>query len=175
MAAKIISNSLLIVVLAAAQIALVSGLPAWLANLNLLLVVLLFVLSFGGLELALGWAVGAGALLEIFYFLPFGAYLISFSLAVMAANFLMNYFFTNRSLYSFLALTASATVIYRLAVYAVVFIFDKSGGALLSGGNFWLSLFKQLGLNLALTLIIFYLIHFLSRSFKPVFLVKNKS
>ena len=155
-----------------AQIAFISGLPGWFNNLNLLLVVLLFILGFVSLDLALYWALGAGLVLELFSFLPFGAYLVSLVLTVVVANFLLNYFFTNRSLYSFLALAALATAIYELIIYVTVFILAEiSPGEFSLDSNFLAASFKQIGLNLLGALLIFYLIHFLLRNFKPVFLI----
>ena len=176
MAVKIITNVILIIVLAVTQIAFISGFSGWLNNLNLLLVVLLFILGFASLDLALGWALGLGLVLELFSFLPFGAYLVSLALTVIAANFLLDYFFTNRSLYSFLALTGLATAIYELIIYAAVFILAEiSPDEFSLGGNFLAASLKQIGLNLLGMLLIFYVIHFLLRNFKSVFLVKNKS
>lgn len=173
---KLITNIILIISLALVQVAFISGLTGWLNNLNLLLVVLLFILGFANLDLALAWALGLGLALELFSFLPFGAYLASLALTVVAANFLLDYFFTNRSLYSFLALTGLATAIYELIIYAMVFILAEiSPGEFSPSGDFLAASFKQIGLNLLGTLLIFYIIHFLLRNFKPVFLVKNKS
>lgn len=174
MIAKIITNIILIIGLAVAQISLISGLPGLASNLNLVLVVLIFILGFSRFDFAAYWAVGLGFLLEIFSFLPFGAYLVSLSLTLVIANFLLNYFFTNRSLYSFLALTGLATVIYELIINFYVLIFVKINSAAdLVAGNFWFFRLEQIGLNLLSAFIIYYIIHFLGRNFKPVFLIKK--
>lgn len=171
---KIITNIILIISLGVVQISLVSGLPGMASNLNLVLVVLIFILGFSGFNFAAWWAVGLGFLLEIFSFLPFGAYLISLSLTIIIANWLLNYFFTNRSLYSFLALTGLAAVIYELIINLFVLIFvETNSAASLVAGNFWFSMLEQIGLNLFLTLIIYYIIYFLGRNLKPVFLIKK--
>ena len=157
-----------------AQISLISGLPDLVGDLNLVLVVLIFILGFSNFDFAVWWTIGVGFLLEVFSFLPFGAYLVSLSLTLMVANFLLNYFFTNRSLYSFLALTGLATVIYELIINFYVLIFIEinlvAGSA---AGNFWFFRLEQIGLNLSLALIIYYIIYFLGRNFKPVFLIKK--
>ncbi|MDO8593176.1 MAG: hypothetical protein Q7R92_05480 [bacterium] len=165
MTAKIITNIALIISLAGIQIFFISSLPGWLANLNLVLVVLIIILGFLKFDYAIWWSVGAGMILEIFSFLPFGTFLFSLSLTILAANILLNYFFTNRSLYSFLALVALATVIYKLIIRLITFIFAESAG------NAWQSTLKQIGLNLLFTFFIFYLVHFFSRNFKPEFLI----
>jgi len=174
MIVKIITNTILIISLGVVQIALVSGLPGMFSNLNLVLVILIFILGFSGFNLAVLWAVGLGFLLEVFSFLPFGAYLFSLSLAVIIANWLLNYFFTNRSLYSFLALTGLVTVIYELIVNFFVLIFvEISSAASITAGNSWFSMLGQIGLNLMFTFIIYYIIYFLGRNLKPMFLVKK--
>lgn len=174
MTAKIITNIILIISLGVVQIALVSGLPGPASNLNLALVILIFILGFSSFNFAAWWAVGLGFLLEIFSFLPFGAYLISLSLTIIIANWLLNYFFTNRSLYSFLALIAIATVIYELIINFFVLIFvETNSAASIMAGNFWFSILEQIGLNLLFTFIIYYIIYFLGRNLNPAFLVKK--
>ena len=172
MTTKIITNIILIISLGVAQIALISGLPGLAGNLNLALVVLIFILGFSGFNFAAIWTIGVGFLLEVFSFLPFGTYLISLSLTIIIANFLLTYSFTNRSLYSFLALTCLATVIYELIINFFVLIFVETNSiALIMAGGFWLSLLEQVGLNLLFTFIIYYIIYFLGRNLNPAFLV----
>lgn len=174
MAVKIITNIILIISLGAAQISLISGLPGLAGNLNLVLVVLIFILGFANFNFAVYWSVGIGFLLETYSFLPFGTYLFSLSLTMVIANFLLNYFFTNRSLYSFLALTALATVIYKLMINFFVLIFvEMNSAASIMAGDFWFSTLGQIGPNLLFAFIIYYIIYFLGRSLKPVFLVKK--
>ncbi len=172
MLVKIITNVILIISLGVVQISLISGLPGIAGNLNLVLVILIFILGFSGFDFAAWWAVGLGFLLEIFSFLPFGAYLFSLSLTIIIANWLLNYFFTNRSLYSFLALTGLATLIYELIINFFVLLFVETNSfTLLAAGNFWVSILEQIGLNLLFTFIIYYIIYFLGKNLKPVFLI----
>ena len=174
MTAKIITNIILIIGLGVAQIAFITALPGLAGNLNLALVVLIFILGFSGFNLAGWWAAGLGFLLEIFSFSPFGAYLVSLSLTIIIANWLLNYFFTNRSLYSFLALAGLATVIYELIINFFILIFiERSPAASIIAGDFWFPLIKQIGPNLLATFIIYYVIYFLGRNLKPVFLIKG--
>lgn len=174
MTAKIITNIILIISLAVAQISLVSGLPGLAGNLNLVLVVLIFILGFFSFDFAAWWAVGSGFLLEVFSFLPFGVYLLSLSFTLMIASFLLNHFFTNRSLYSFLALTGLVTVIYGLIINFLVLIFIQfNSSAAAAAGNFWSFRPGQIGFNLLSAFIIYYIIHFLGRNLKPVFLIKK--
>ena len=175
MAVKIIANIIFIVCLTAIQISFISGLPGAFGDFNLILVVLVFILGFASFNLALWWAVGAGLMLEAVYFFPFGSQLISLGLTVVIANFLLNYFFTNRSLYSFLALVALATVAHKLVINFIVLLFNQTSPPLfIFSSDFWVLLFEQMILNLLVTVFIYYLIHFFSRNLKPVFLIKSK-
>jgi len=154
--------------------ALIRGLPGLAGNLNLALVILIFILGFSSFNFAVYWAIGTGFLFEVFSFLPFGAYLISLSLTIIIASWLLNYSFTNRSLYSFLALTGLATIIYELMINFFVLIFvEMNSAASIMTGNFWFSILEQIGLNLLFTFIIYYIIYFLGRNLKPVFLIKG--
>lgn len=166
MYSKIILNTILVLLLAMAQLSFISGLPAHLNDLNLILIILIFILSLVNLNTAMWWAVGAGFLLDIFSFMPFGAYSVCLFLTIAIANFLLVNFFTDRSLYSFLALTGLATVIYEF------FLTFWDWPALLSSG-FWIKKISQLGFNLLAVLLIFYLVHYISNRLKPVFLVRR--
>jgi len=175
MVVKIIANILFIIGLGALQIAFISGLPGWFSSLNLVLVVLVFILGFASFNFAFWWSVGIGLMLEIFSFLPFGAHLITLSLTIIIANFLLNYFFTNRSLYSFLALVALATIAYELIINSVSLIFTQADQYFFfTGASFWISVAERICLNLLFTFLIYYLVHFLSRNLRPVFLIKSK-
>ena len=176
MYSKIFLNALLIIGLVAIQQSFINNLPAWFNNLNLVLVILVFILGLSDFKLALWWAIGLGFMLDIFSFSPFGVYLICLSLTVGLIYFLLVNFFTNRSLYSFLALTILATVCYNLFFYSIIYIdrqVSRSEIAFGLGINFWQTKLVELGLNMLSALIIFYLINFISNRLKPVFLVKR--
>lgn len=173
MIVKTIANILFIVSLGATQISFISGLPAPFSHLNLVLVILIFILGFADFNLAVWWSLALGFILEVFFFLPFGAYLVSLILTIVVANFLLDYFFTNRSLYSFLALTALATLAYELIINFIFLIFSQADRYFfMASGNFWILTLERIGLNLSLTFFIYYLIHFFGSNLRPVFLMK---
>ncbi|MBI4811852.1 hypothetical protein HY798_00145 [Candidatus Falkowbacteria bacterium] len=173
---KIILNVFLILTLTAVQLSFISGLPGWLNNFNLILVVLIFILGLGNLRLALAWMIGAGLLLDIFSFSPFGVYLISLSLTAVATNFLLTNFFTNRSLYSLLVLIFFSSLVYNffLAVINYTALLASGREAIFYLGLiFWSAVLKQSVLNALGVLVIFYALNLASKKFKPVFLVKS--
>lgn len=173
---KIIFNAALFFILVVFQLAFVSGLPGWLPYLNLILVTLIFILVLSGVNAALWWAAAIGLFLDSFSFLHFGVYFASFGLTIAAANLVLVNFLTNRSLYSFLALAVFSTLFYEL-----FFRFLSRLSSLILGKenffpfdfNFAFSLAKELGLNILLVSLIFYLLNFASDKLKPVFLVRK--
>lgn len=172
MAAKIIINLLFILMLAVVQISFISGLPGLFNELNLVLTVLIFILGFASFNFAAWWLLGIGFALETFSFLPFGAYLVGLGLTIVIANFLLDYFFTNRSLYSFLSLVALATAAYELIINLISFIFFEKY-FFLAEPNFWILFLEQIGLNLLFTFFIYYILHAFGGNLKSVFLIKS--
>ena len=172
---KILFNGILIFLLFAIQVAFIPILPGWLGSLNLVLVVLVFILMFGSFNLAMPWALALGFLYDTVSFSIFGLHLLSIGLAVLATNFLLNNFLTNRSLYSVAALTTFITFIYSIFIFLGGFL----DGLLKQQTDFGLSkyylmgIFEQLILNLIVTVIIFYSLNYLGRRFKPVFLSRR--
>ena len=175
---KTVINALFIFSLVLAQFSFIAGLPGWLASLNLILVVFVFILGLVNFKTALWLAIIAGFILDIFSFRPFGIYLISFPLVVITAELMLVNFFTNRSLYSFLALTFFSTIIYE----SLLFIIGRAavlinGAEIISvpASSFFFLLAKESIINLLVVLFIFYAINFISNKFKPVFLIKQNS
>ena len=178
MLGKTVLNSILILCLVAVQLGFLSGLPGWLSSTNLVLVVLVFLLGLYNLNMALAWAAAAGLLIDFFGFDLFGAHTTAFILAAIITDLLLVNFFTNRSLYSFLALTAMAFACYEITL--LLFINGHSlitGGAyaLIPGRSFFVVKSESLIMNLAAVLIIFFLLAFASKKFKPGFLSQLKT
>ena len=176
MYSKILLNTILILSLVIIQLSFISGLPAGLNNLNLILVILIFILALINLDLAVWWTMGIGVLLDMFSFAPFGVYLVCLSLTIIITNFLLINFFTDRSIYSFFALAGLATVVYGILLAGAGYLLQLIGGGelgLILNKNFWLAQLSRLCLNLLATLVIFYFVSFIGKRLKPVFLVKH--
>ncbi|MBU1684322.1 hypothetical protein KKC56_02565, partial [Patescibacteria group bacterium] len=107
---QILLYLILIITLAILQLSFISNLPWQLSQLNLFLVILIFILSLGSFKTALWMTIGIGILFDIFSFNLFGFFLICLFLTILFANFLLINFFTNHSLYSFCALTFFSTL-----------------------------------------------------------------
>jgi len=175
---KIIINLISAIALVVVQIGFISGLPGYLNTLNLAIIVLLFILVLGGLKLTFFWLIGIGFLFDLFSFQNFGIYLITFSLSILAINFLLTGFFTDRSLYSFLALTFFATVFYELFMKTILYIFKlfvHENGISIFDPHYLKAFTIELLINLLTTFIIFHSMNYLGHQLKPVFLVRHKN
>lgn len=174
---KIVLNIVLAIILAIVQIAFISGLPSWFSNLNLILIVLVFILGLIGFQSAWWWSLGLGILMDIYHFLPFGIFLISLSSAILLTNFLLTNFFTNRSLYSFLALTTLAGIFYNIILYFLSFIsnfFNISGVFIKINSGVLVNELRGLAVNILAAIFIYYFLNLISARLKPVFLLRSK-
>jgi cell shape-determining protein MreD len=112
-------------------------------NLFLFLTIWLFI--FYDFRNSLSFALISGVILDIFSFYPFGIFTISFLLMVILADFVWNNFFTNRSIYSFLALSFILTLFYNLLLYLLLFLFEKNvTGVFWFSGVFWFNWILEL-------------------------------
>lgn len=173
---KIFLNFILIVFLVGLQGAFIPALPSYFSNVNILLIFLVFTLIINGIDKALFYAFFAGIIMDIFSFMPFGTYSFSFIFSILAANFLQINFFTNRSLYSFLALTASATILSFLfsVIFNLIISLFLTENYISLNNEFYLSAVYQLFINTLLMIFVYYLTNYLSKSFRPVFLTRSK-
>lgn len=176
MYAKIILNFLLIILLSILQLAFINGLPE-IFSFNLVLLVLIFILVILDLKTSLIWALGAGLIMDIFTFSSIDINLVGLTLSVFIAYILLNNFFTNKSLYSVLALVLCTSLVHSAIIFINLYI--KAGLSNISPGldfykRFWLVNGYQLIINIIMAFLIFYLLHILGRRLRPVFLVKSK-
>jgi len=177
MYSKIILNAIIVIFLVIFQLAFISGLPLGLNNINFLLIALIFILVLKDNKTAFWWSIGIGSLVDIYSFLPFGFFIVSFFITILIADFLLKNFFTNVSLYSFLALTFFSTIIYEFWLRINVYIFNLfilKIDFFMFIKDFWVNFLWQIVFNLLFVFILFYIINFISQRLKPVFLVKRK-
>lgn len=157
------------------HLAFVKSFGSWFSYFNLGLVALIFVLDFSGFFWSMCWALGLGFLFDIFYFHPFGIYIFCFLILVFTSYFLFIRFFTNRSLYSFLALTLIATLVFEIFYHLIVYIvnfYTWTGNFYLWSGEFWNIFFKSAVVNLVAVILLFNIFNFVSNRFNAVFLKK---
>jgi len=175
---KLISKILLIIILACLQIAFISGLPGFLSQVNLIIIALVFILAFGEVNDILIWSLGLGIIFELYSFLPFGVYLLGIITAAFFIKILMTNFFTDRSLYSFLAITFFSIIYYDVCLALLSFLYHLIfHEAIIYPLNpqFWLNKLYLILVDLAAVFIVFNFINFVSKRLRPVFLFRKKS
>jgi len=174
---KIILNILLIIGLFTVHFSFVSGLPSLLRNLNLILVILILILGMGNFKLAFFWAIGLGIFLDAYSFFSFNVFLISLVSTIILVNLLQANFFTDRSLYSFLALTFFSSVFYEICLYIFSFLdsfFSRQEFKIFWNSGFLKNELSKIFINLIAIFIFYYFISLISKNLQPVFLVRKK-
>jgi rod shape-determining protein MreD len=175
---KIIIKILTIIFLVIFQNAFMENLPGIFAEINPIIVILVFLSGLGDFKSALWLAAGAGFLLDIYSFNVFGLYLLGLSAVTIFINFLQTNFFTNRSLYSFLALTFFAVLGYDLAIRIFAgtasLVLDRNPYAFGFGAGFIANEPWRLLINLIAAAAVFYAVNFATAKLKPIFLLKHK-
>lgn len=173
---KIFINVILALAIGMAQMVVFSAAPGYADYLNLTMIVLIFILATRNIDMSFALAIGIGLLFDIYSFLPFGTYMIALVTTVYLTNQVLVSLLTDRSLYSFLAISALGTVFYETLLNASAFMLDLIYGkqyGLAMGLPFWKGELLKIVFNLIGTFIIFYFFNYLSNKLKPVFLHKQ--
>ncbi len=173
---KIFFNIILILLVAIFQISFVNNLPLYFNQINIFLLILIFILSLTNFEYIAWWSIGIGLILDIFSFYFFGVYLVSYFLTILLINYLYKNYFTDRSLYSFSILIVISIIFYEFIIktfYYLLFLINSKEVFFLVSEIFWFNLFSELIINLLAMSILFYIFSLLSEKLKPVFLIKK--
>lgn len=153
------------------QFSFIFSLPSAFSQINLAMIVLIFILFFFGFRPALSAALILGFWLDLFSFYFFGLYLSLFFLTVIFANWILETRLTNRSLYSFVLLLLLATAAYNLAAALLLYFSGATVGSFfLWNGVFWFNFLYQMLWSGSAGLLMFSLAGALTRRFKPFFL-----
>ena len=158
-----VGNVVAVMILGVLQKSFLATWPPPIGNVNLVLVLVIFLIVLGSYRQALWWAFGGGLLLELFSFDLFGATVISLLLTAWLVKALFNNFFTNYSFYSLTVLGIIGTVTAQGLLLAA-----RMFGTALAGGNqqgsvgaFVLALGWQIFFILVVLYILFFIFHFL--------------
>jgi len=162
--------------LALLQFSLVSALPWPWNNFNLLVVAFIFAFLTVGRDKAWLLAAAAGCFLDIWSFHPFGLSLLSLLFSAVIVYIILENVLTNRSMYSFLLLTAIAIISETFLYNIFLIILDWSGSAskfFLFSVSFWEALAWSLLLGLLVVGLFFNLLAMASRKLHPFFLKRR--
>ena len=147
----------LFLALAVFQVSFLDNLP-YLNHVNLVLTVFVFVSLLEPLRFNLFNLIWSGVLLDIFSYLPFGSYIISFFLAWLAVWFLQVKVFSDFALLSALILTAVGTIVLDLSTYILsklALIANFSQFSIIYDGGHLIDLSLEIAANLILVTFIF--------------------
>lgn len=156
------------------SLALIPNLPSPLNQLNLILVFLIFISVTSSFLLGILHAFALGIFLDLYSGSNFGIFTFCLAATLMVICFIFNQWFTNKSLYALIGLTAAATILYRLLIY-----FFELAGYFSQSQNF--GLIKQFSLsvvnelsvqiiaNAFFSFLLFVVFHRWSRRFKAVY------
>lgn len=156
------------------QFAFISSLPGVFNQINLGLMLLVFILFFFGAKAALFFIFSFGFLMDTFSFQFFGFYFICLVAAAVASYLILENWLTNKSLYSFWVLFLAATLVYNLAAVILAFFavnFQGLPGFLTL--SFWRNVFYQSAWNILAAALFFNIFVALAKRFQPFFLEKK--
>ena len=157
---KILACFILALIIFLFQYSFLNSLPGFLGRLNLILFLSIWFFIFRNFRISFYFSISAGIIMDIFSFYPFGLYSFSFLTTIFLANFIWQNFFTNRSIYSFLALSFSMTLFFNLFSYLIILPFENNlSGIFWFNGIFWLNLLKEIIWMLIGIIISFYFLN----------------
>ncbi len=176
---KIIKKIILLILALLAvflQFSFIPSLPPFFQAINLPLAALLVALIFLGLKEALVAALIFGFFLDSWHFSPFGIYLLTFLAIIIFAQIILTHWLTDRSLYSFAALTFFSSLVFSLVWNLLNFFFSWNNDS----GHFFLfswGFLKQTSFSVFWLVLIgglcFIILSLTSNRLKPVFLKKR--
>jgi len=157
------------------QLSWINSWPYVFSRINIILLALILFLFFLDFKKVILLALGLGFLLDIFSWQLFGFYSLTLFTVVVLADFLLTNWFTNRSTYSFLALTFFTTLSYNFILYFLFYLsnFLSDGGFFLWQANFWVGLSWELIWSLGIIFLFFWVMNLTTTRLKPVFLDKR--
>jgi len=171
---KIIFYSVIALFLAIFQMSFISGLPNYYNEINIVILISVFVLGFSNLRFCLYWSFGLGLIMDIYSFLMFGTYLFIFPVVILSTNFLFVNFFTNRSLYALVVLSMFSSVMFKVLLFASCYFNYFLG---LKEYFLHINLEKELKIiviEFVLAVILFYFFDYINKNSRATFLSKYK-
>ncbi len=157
------------------QVSFLDALPLFM-NLNLILVILIFINIVFGFDTSFIFALLFGFFLNLYTFLPLGIFIIIFLAIIWLIDFLYKNIFINFSFFSNLILVAIGTIAYAILVlvtYFLAFLAGATGTYIIIDKIFWQNFFSQIILNLFFMVCLFYLAKLTIKRLNTVFLFKK--
>jgi len=167
--------ALLALIIVILQLGFINSWPFWFDRINLVLLALILFLFFFDFKTSWPLVLIMGFFLDALSFEFFGAYSLTLFFTLLISDFLLINFFTNRSAYSFVALTFFATIFYDFSFYSLVYLskFLEDKTLFLLTANFWIGLILEIILHTSIIFLFFTIMNLTTNRLKPVFLDKK--
>lgn len=173
--AKAIVTLIILIIGSTFQISFLPALGYPINNLNLVVSIIIFITAIINYEMGLWLAFGFGVILDLYSIYPFGLLTIAFLATAIGINLFFDNFFTNRSLYSLLALGAIGTVFLNmiLALFNLINFFANPADNNVNFLNipFLYNFLWQAGLNLAILALMFLSLDSINKKLKSNFIL----
>ena len=157
--------------LAIIQRSFIWALPQPFSSISLPIIILMSYLMFSHWDRAWPALIIFGLILDSLSFHILGLDAVVLTLSFLAGEFLLKYWLTNRSLYSFAALTVLVTLVYHLIMIVSAFLlsYRDQSFSLLFQESFWMSLAYETASSIIAVSLIFYISNSISKKMKPFF------
>lgn len=168
---KNIITIIILIFLLLFQIAFLNNINFFLFKFNCILIAFVLMLNIFSFSKVIAMSVLCGFIMDIFSNMPFGTFLVTYTLTIFITEILFLNFFTNHSLYSIIILGVMMVVLFNMIFLGIsgIMYFLNVGNFTLSP-KFWMDFLWQIVDNSIVLAICFYFIYNKSRLFKPVFL-----
>lgn len=163
-----------ILLLIAFQVGFLNTISEGIVHLNIIVLFLIFLVFNFEIIPLMWWSLITGMIGELFSPYPFGITTLLTLITVSGLKFLFDNFLTNRSLYTFIILTAAGSAVYNILLLASSFLlysFNIFEFHLLAGSGFLNGVFWQIIFNSITSFVIFLIFGFLTRRVHKRFLV----
>lgn len=124
----------------------------------------------------LWWSLVTGVIIDLFSPFPFGTTTIVIITTSIILQFLFKNFLTNRSLYTFVLLSMTGTLVYNFLLFAASYLLyslNINQFYLLYGSRFWIGLIWQIVFNTIIAVIIFFSLRYITNRFQKQFLISK--
>ncbi|MFA5421027.1 MAG: hypothetical protein WC280_03325 [Patescibacteria group bacterium] len=158
---RILRFFLLTVFIILIQFSFINSVGGFLSNFNLVLYFLIYAFIVYDFKTAFWITFLVGFVFDILSFYAFGIHSLSLVLTLFAVNFLSINFFTNRSLYSFWAVSVFFVLFYNIILYFLISLINLFVvNVTLVGDGFFMAALKDLFFILIIVTVSFYFFDF---------------
>lgn len=173
---KIILGSVSAIIISLVQISFIGGLPFPFSELNILIIFLVFFQANRSKAGGVWMFFLCGLLFDMLILPSARVFWLVWPLVFIFSRFLFNKVFTNRSLFSLLTICFMDVLFFSFVYYSIFWIFGfigLEGMAMPQFSEMGIILGWRLAINTSAVFLLFYTFNLLSKSFKPVLMIRR--